>query len=642
MTDKENIISEILKSPKGLLQKKSFSIRYPEAYGEISQWISPDGFTFPQMLYHYLHNDKELMLGLCPVCGKRCGFKNFINGYSAHCSARCSTLDKETQAKRIETCIATYGETHPNKSEAVKEKARVTSIERYGTDNPAKSDKIKEKAKQTNIERHGAEYYSQTDECKRKVRKSWDNKTPDELTKMERSRKATRLNRYGDENYNNREKFQQTCEEKYGVENVFQLQEVKEKSITTSLEHYGVKHYTQTDEYKEKTRELRAKMTPEEISEIARKIEATIRSRYGVSNYSQTDAFKDAIRNTWNNKPRCVIDKINNIRKATCEERYGVENYSSTDEWRSKVKQTNLKKYGVEWACMRPESRNYKTISKVNLAFAEQLSSNGIEYEMEFPLGSYSYDFKVGDALIEIDPTITHNSFLNIFGSEPKHPDYHLNKTRHAAENGYRCIHIWDWDDAGKIISMLKPKQTLYARKLTIREVDDTECNEFLNAYHLQNTCKGQSIRLGLYADDMLVELMTFGKPRYNRNYEYELLRLCSHSDYMVVGGAERLFRHFAEHYNPQSIISYCDASKFDGGVYDKLGFDLMSISRPTIHWWDSEHHITDNLLRQRGFDQLFGTEYGKGTDNEALMLEHGFLPVYDCGQMSFGWKAEI
>ena len=26
---------------------------------------------------------------------------------------------------------------------------------------------------------------------------------------------------------------------------------------------------------------------------------------------------------------------------------------------------------------------------------------------------------------------------------------------------------------------------------------------------------------------------------------------------------------------------------------------------------------IIDNLLRQRGFDQLFGTNYGKGTSNE-------------------------
>ena len=42
----------------------------------------------------------------------------------------------------------------------------------------------------------------------------------------------------------------------------------------------------------------------------------------------------------------------------------------------------------------------------------------------------------------------------------------------------------------------------------------------------------------------------------------------------------------------------------------------------PSKHWYhlNSKRHITDNLLRQRGYDQLFNTNYGKGTNNEELM----------------------
>lgn len=45
------------------------------------------------------------------------------------------------------------------------------------------------------------------------------------------------------------------------------------------------------------------------------------------------------------------------------------------------------------------------------------------------------------------------------------------------------------------------------------------------------------------------------------------------------------------------------------------------------------------------GFDQLVGSKlnppqlYGKGTDNEELMLKYGWLPIYDCGQKVFVWK---
>ena len=48
--------------------------------------------------------------------------------------------------------------------------------------------------------------------------------------------------------------------------------------------------------------------------------------------------------------------------------------------------------------------------------------------------------------------------------------------------------------------------------------------------------------------------------------------------------------------------------------------------------------HITDNLLRQRGFDQLFDANFGKGTSNEELMQSFGFVEIYDCGQSRYEW----
>ena len=42
----------------------------------------------------------------------------------------------------------------------------------------------------------------------------------------------------------------------------------------------------------------------------------------------------------------------------------------------------------------------------------------------------------------------------------------------------------------------------------------------------------------------------------------------------------------------------------------------------PSKHWYhlNSKRHITDNLLRQRGYDQLFNTNYGKNTSNKDLI----------------------
>ena len=132
---------------------------------------------------------------------------------------------------------------------------------------------------------------------------------------------------------------------------------------------------------------------------------------------------------------------------------------------------------------------------------------------------------------------------------------------------------------------------------------------------------------------------MTFGKPRYNKNYEYELLRLCSHKNYKVIGGSKRLFKQFLRQQNPTNIISYCDNSKFSGEVYEALGMNLINQTKPNCIWSKGSTKITDNLLRQQGFDRLFGTDYGKGTSNRDLILNEGFVEVYDCGQKVFDWK---
>jgi hypothetical protein len=38
---------------------------------------------------------------------------------------------------------------------------------------------------------------------------------------------------------------------------------------------------------------------------------------------------------------------------------------------------------------------------------------------------------------------------------------------------------------------------------------------------------------------------MTFGKPRFNKNYEYELVRFASKLGTKVIGGAGKLLKYF-------------------------------------------------------------------------------------------------
>lgn len=469
------------------------------------------------------------------------------------------------------------------------------------------------------------------------------------------------LKRYGVENVSQlkdvKEKKKQKSIEKYGVENISQSQEIKKKKEQKSLEKFGVHCVLQSESIKCKSKEkILEKYGVDnvgKVKEIREKTKRTMLKKYGVEYPGQSEKFKKKIRKTNLEKygVECVLqlEEIKDKIKKTNLKKYGNENNFSSSIIREKMKKTNLERYNVPFACMLEQCRkaNKGAISKINKKFSEKLKDNNIKNKLEFNLEKFSYDIQLLDSniLIEINPTYTHNTTLGSeFRGHKKKPltkEYHYEKTLNAKENGYRCIHIFDWDDKDKIINILKPKQKVYARNLNCRKISQEQCTDFLTKYHLQGSCKGQTVRIGLFKDNDLLEVMTFGETRYNKNYEWELLRLCSHSDYNIIGGANRLFTHFLIDYKPNSIISYCDNSKFDGNVYKWLDFKLLDYGKPSKHWYNmkTKQHITDNLLRQRGFDQLFKTNYGKGTSNKELMIEHGFVEIYDCGQSVYVYK---
>lgn len=422
--------------------------------------------------------------------------------------------------------------------------------------------------------------------------------------------KNTNLKRYGVTSTfkleSTKEKSRKTCEAKYGVSNPYLIKEIAKKAhskeaeikrISTMLERYGAK--TKAPSFKD-----------------------IVLKKYGVENISQTKEWKD--KNSGKNH-------YMNSEKGRKEHPWFKEKSKEEKEIiKEKTRKTNLEKYGVPYCCMRPEARKSKTISSINKKWNEIIKG-----ELEFPIAeeSVSYDIKKNNTLIEINPTYSHNiNECPWFSNKIIDKNYHLKKTEIANKHGYSCFHIFDWDDKEKIKNYFSEKTRLEARKLEYRGVDIKESNLFLDKYHFQNHCRGSKYRLGLFYNDELVQLMTFGKPRYNKNYDWELLRLCSNPRYTIIGGTQKLWKH-----RPKgTIISYCDISKFDGKIYDNLGFKLIRQIKPTCCWSKGSKMISNNLLYQKGFDILFKTNYGKGTSNKELMLNDGWRQVYNCGQKVF------
>lgn len=512
----------------------------------------------------------------CKICGKEFetdkSNKTICNNKHY---AKCYICGKEFELKKYSISKYLKGYQFTCSKKCATESMKRTNLKKYGNKCSAQNKEIRENILLKFNEKYGGDSPFCSNAIQKKGLQKRNNKSNKEKELIKQKVKQTNLERYGDENYNNPDKFKETMQERYKV------------------------NYTN------------------ESSVLKRKQQNTMKERYGVSS-----SFDNGI----------IRDKINKIIL----NKYGIKGFISS----TKTINTCMQRYGVPYYCMTEECRRlaHTPISQNNLKLKESLEKLGNKVELEYVIENLQYDLKVDNTLIEINPTFTHNSYIGPKFSEdsigkPKDKDYHINKTKLAETHGFKCIHIFDWDNKEKIINLFCKKEYIYARKCKIKIINKEECDKFLNEYHLQNTCKGQSIKLGLYYNNKLVQVITFGKPRYNKNYEYELLRLCTHKDYKIIGGSQKLFNYFIKNYNSVSIISYCDLSKFEGNVYKKLGFRLKNKTGPALHWSKYNKQITNNLLLQRGYDQLFGTNYGKGTSNQELMLKDNWLPVYDCGQ---------
>ena len=517
----------------------------------------------------------------CPICGQDMIWN------TTRALEPCSKECRKEATKRKN--IAKYGVEHPMQNKQVQANHRKAMLAKYGVESPLQSEEIRAKANATMREHLGTD---------------WALGNPEIVKKSQ----ATMIQRYGAPTTLQsdilRKQVENTCLARYGVPTVFQSEDVQKKINNTNFLKYGVAHIMQNEDIKAKV------------------VQTRLDSHGG---------------QFW-------TPEMQQKAKDTSMARYGVDNPSKSPEIQAKIKQVMIDRYGVDYGVMLSTANKHR-ISLVNKQFAALLADNGIECDFEFPLGGKLYDIVIPDQkiLIEIDPTYTHNAVGNHWAPSGLDEDYHKKKSEIATEAGYHCIHVFDWDDWNDVIQLIKePSITINADDCVVYKLKHQAAQEFLSANSTQPIYSEEIVELGIVKDDEILQVMTFGRPRYDKSHTAELLRLCTKSGCIVVGGAEKLFKFATDYMCIDDIISYCDLSKFSGDVYKRLGMTLARVTPPQKVWSKNSDKITDNLLRQRGFDQLFKTNYGKGTSNEALMLASGWLPVYDCGQAVYTYTKSL
>lgn len=227
------------------------------------------------------------------------------------------------------------------------------------------------------------------------------------------------------------------------------------------------------------------------------------------------------------------------------------------------------------------------------------------------------------------------------------HKKYHLNKTELCEQQGIQLIHIYedDWIYKQDIVKSMilnkldKTKNKIFARKCEIKEITDNKLiRSFLDENHIQGFV-GSKIKIGLFYNNELISLMTFGNKRISmgekltNNGEYELLRFCNKLNINVIGGASKLFKYFIKTYKPTEITTYADRSFSQGKLYETLEFDFVSKTEPNYYYIVNgfrkyRFNYRKDILIKEGFDP-------NKTEHQ-IMLERKIYRIYDSGNLKF------
>ena len=583
----------------------------------------------------YLKKENE---GTCKNCGKETRFLNISKGYKETCSFACTNILKygvdnpwkseEIKEKIKQTNLDRYGVEFAAQSEQMKQAARKTFIEKYGVDNPWKAEEVKEKIKQTNLERRGVEYSSQDPSTREKY-------------------KETCKQRYGGAGWASKElqeKVKQTSLENYGVEDPSHSKEAEEKRRKTFIKNYGVDNPWKSEEVKEKIKQTNLDRhgvdNPLKSKKIRDKIKKTNLKKFNADNPWKAKEIIDKIKNTKTRNIQ-IFEKENDVillKKLNLEYIHRVSKDLDAIEFKDRL---FIKNSDIELA--KELDKKYREEAKVyNSKYEAEIHSwlSSI-YSGEILVNKYGIikdntkkqlDFYIPDKqlAIEFNGDFVHSANYG------KSADYHLNKTNLCFEQGIRLIHVFEheWltkqDILKSIISSTLGiyKNRVYARNCEVKEVSSKEAKEFLENNHLQGYVNS-SYRIGLYYNDELVQLLTFGKSRFKKN-EIELLRMCTKLNTQVIGGFSKLLKH--QPYT--NFISYIDLSKYNAQGYLDNNFEIIGQSNPSYKYIKGERVLNRLRAQKHKLPKLLGDNFDASKTESENMLDAGWYKIYDCGNL--------
>lgn len=213
---------------------------------------------------------------------------------------------------------------------------------------------------------------------------------------------------------------------------------------------------------------------------------------------------------------------------------------------------------------------------------------------------------------------------------------YHATKRKMCEDKGYKLLTIFESDDMNKVYNLLNhligSNEKIYARNTDFRIIDNDTSKIFNDKFHMHDD-HNASIKTGLYHNDELVMVATFGKSRYNKSYDYECIRMTSHGNYRIVGGVSKIIKNTMKIFDMKSIITYADLRFGDGNTYIQSGFEYSHESPPNYWYFNKKANKLHSRVQFQKHKLKYKLEYFDSNLTEwENMKMNNWDRIWDCG----------
>lgn len=424
--------------------------------------------------------------------------------------------------------------------------------------------------------------------------------------------------------------IKRTTRKKYNVNNISELNHIKKQKKKTMMKNYGNLHQNIINGRK------------------------TIKERYGVDNISQIGFVKE--KNSEKKREGFLKYKIPELE----EKGYSFLNPKDFTKTRDEELGQNIKylfkcnkcdtvfKHNIHATsprCHECFPLNSSIQEKELLSFIKEIYSGQIEENNRSIISPYEIDILLGNVAVEYNGIYWHSEEVGGKGR-----NYHIDKYNKIKNKGFYPIFVFEdeWLFKKDIVkSIIKNKlgiidRKIYARKCIVTELNNSEIREFYETNHIQGFVSSQ-INLALLYNNEIVSVLSLGKPRFAKEYDYEITRFSNLLNTSVIGGFSKLLKYFTRNYTFNKIITYSDKRFFSGDIYLNNGFKQLEDTSPSYYYFNKREMIRYNRVKfQKHKLKDILENFDKDLTEHENMYNNNYLRVWDCGNYKFEFTKKI